>query len=236
VTRRVGCPHGSASHRTGKARSTASTTSEGRRRRGRGCPQHQASHRHFVGHLQPAHVRRVLGKGALGHGAERMRVNWGFIHGAATPWEKEVLEGSTIEVCWSAMGTGVWPWSSDVQGKQREGVADRSSNGIQLARAGGDGELHTKKELDLGRMAARWGCSRESTARRGLPDLRRAGSHMVEGAYVQEANEEPRPWGELTCSSSDPEKCPALGAWGGGRCAGCRQEVRCTREAAMGGR
>jgi hypothetical protein len=46
-------------------------------------------------------------------------------------WNREGRkEGSTIEVCWSAMGTGVRPWSSGVQGKQREGVADRSSNGI----------------------------------------------------------------------------------------------------------
>jgi hypothetical protein len=36
----------------------------------------------------------------------------------------------------------------------------------------------------LGRMSARWGCSMESTARRGWPDLRRAGSQMGEGAYV----------------------------------------------------
>jgi hypothetical protein len=39
---------------------------------------------------------------------------------------------------------------------------------------------------------------------------------MGEGAYVQEANKEPRPWGELTCSSLDPEKCPTrYGARGG---------------------
>ncbi|AQK70433.1 uncharacterized protein [Zea mays] len=82
-------------------------------------------------------------------------------------------------------------------------------------------------------MAARWDCSRESTARWGWPDLRRTGSHMGEGAYVQEANKEPRPWGELTCSSSDLEKCPALGAWGGGCCAGCRPEVRCARESSQ---
>jgi hypothetical protein len=36
---------------------------------------------------------------------------------------------------------------------------------------------HTKKgEADLGRMAARWGCSRNSTARRGWPDLERRSS------------------------------------------------------------
>jgi hypothetical protein len=41
----------------------------------------------------------------------------------------------------------------------------------------GNGELHTKKgEADLGRMAARWGCSRNSTARRGWPDLGRRSS------------------------------------------------------------
>ena len=35
---------------------------------------------------------------------------------------------------------------------------------------------------------------------------------MREGAYVQEANKEPRPWGELTCSSSDQRRAaPAKG-------------------------
>jgi hypothetical protein len=46
--------------------------------------------------------------------------------------------------------------------------------------------------VGLGRMAARWGCSMESMARLGWPDLRRAGSQMGEGAYVQEANKEPK--------------------------------------------
>jgi hypothetical protein len=36
---------------------------------------------------------------------------------------------------------------------------------------------HTQKgEVDLGRMAARWGCSRNSTARRGWPNLERRSS------------------------------------------------------------
>jgi hypothetical protein len=65
------------------------------------------------------------GKGAV-HGWENLART------APMPiWNREGRkEGSTIEVCWSAMGTGVRPWSSGVQGKQREGVADRSSNGI----------------------------------------------------------------------------------------------------------
>jgi hypothetical protein len=68
----------------------------------------------------------------------------------------------------------------------------------------------TKGEVDLRRMATRWGCSRKSTARRGWTDLRRAESQVREGAYVQEANKEPRPWGELTCSSSDQRRSRAM--------------------------
>ena len=131
------------------------------------------------------------------------------------------------------MGRGCGPGAPAFKGSSEREL----QTGAQMAssqRAQGEMVSCTKKgETRSGRMAARWDCSRESTARWGWPDLRRAGSHMGEGAYVQEANKEPRPWGELTCSSSDPEKCPALGAWGGGCCAGCRPEVRCARESSQ---
>jgi hypothetical protein len=56
----------------------------------------------------------------------------------------------------------VWPWSFGVQGKQQEGVTDRSSNGIQPARVGGDGELHKKGD-------SIWGGWRPGGAARGNP-------------------------------------------------------------------